>query len=122
MIDAVDKYNMVFNFKIYQFKNNTALFNTNFGSVSYSELIQFSSFIASKIADQSLILLVSKNNIEAIIGYIGMMIGNNVVMFADIKTKEKDLNELIVKYQPDYIFSPKENLFQGNYENKLSLQ
>lgn len=108
--------------KIYQFKNNIALFNTNFGSVSYSDLIQFSSFMASKISDHSLILFVSKNNIEAIMGYVGMMIGNNVVMFADIKTKEKDLNELIVKYQPDYIFCPKENLFQNNFENKLSLK
>ncbi|PHR69852.1 MAG: AMP-dependent synthetase [Arcobacter sp.] len=89
----------LFNFDNY--KNNIALI-TNDREVTYKELDQLSYEVGMLLDNKSLVLLVCTNTIDSIISYIGIIkSGAKCLLVANT-----DIESLLEKYKPQYVFSP----------------
>ena len=93
-----------------KFKKNIALINNNEDEYSYEHLLKLINLINAKIKKRSLILLITSNSAESIIGYVSFIKFNNVTILLDNNFTIEYANKIIKKYQPNYIFSPKNYL------------
>ena len=91
-----------------KFKNKIALIGPDNKRYSYRYIAEKAIYMNSKIEKGSLILIIGSNNIESIIGYISFIKSNNVTLLLDKSFKVNYVNEIIKRYKPNYIFSPKE--------------
>ena len=58
--------------------------------------------------ERQLILLLCKNNLETVTGYLSFIKNNNIVLLVDERINEILLKKLTSTYKPDYIFLPKD--------------
>jgi long-chain acyl-CoA synthetase len=102
---------------------NLKLFNTN-GSIIeengeihlVKDIVNDGDFIFSNIANKSLVLLLCKNQYESIFFYINSISRGIVPILIDSESDYSLISSLIIKYQPEYIFSPaSNNLTFDNY-------
>ncbi|MDT8977365.1 AMP-binding protein [Paenibacillus sp. chi10] len=98
--------NLLFNFAA--FKNRKAIITQSGEHFSYDDLIRecdrFQPFFESR--DKKLVMILAKNNIETIIGYLAAVQSNNAAMMIDAHLDSEILNNLISTYQPDFIWRP----------------
>ena len=90
-----------------KFKNKTALVDCNAKEYSYNEILVKVNYINSKIKHRSLILIITSNNFESVIGYISFIRSNHISILLDKSFKLEYVKKIIIKYKPNYIFSPK---------------
>ena len=102
---------------------NLKLFNTN-GSIIeengeihlVKDIVNDGDFIFSNIANKSLVLLLCKNQYESVFFYINSISRGIVPILIDSESDYSLISSLIIKYQPEYIFSPaSNNLTFDNY-------
>ena len=103
------------------FKKNfssIALIDEKIGNFKYRDLIEQISLTRNKIKDKSVVLLIADNSAPFVLGYVSLLSCKNVInILLDISFSEDFVKDVIKKYKPNYIFSPKEN-FQLNNEFK----
>lgn len=102
-------------FKRFQnYKNRVAL-KDNENSIFYKDLIKNSQTILKKIKANSIALLIAKNNISFINGYISFLKKKNIIsILADDSFDSKFIKKIIFLYKPNYIFFP--NSYKKKYK------
>lgn len=100
-----------------KFKKNIALVNLKDEVFTYSDVLIASEKISKKIKKKSIILIIASNNIESIIGYVSFVRTKNLSIILDKTFKVEYAHEIIKKYKPNYIFTPK-FFFKKNFLNE----
>lgn len=90
-------------------KDNIALIIDENNKISYKDILDFSSKFQKKIKPNSLSILISENCVESLCGYISLLRSNNPVIVLDPYITKNDLQILVNKFQPQYIFCSKKN-------------
>ena len=108
---------------IERFKNKIALIGLSNEQYSYKKIVEKTKYINSKVEKRSVILIIAGNNVESIIGYVSFIRSNHLSILLDKSFKVEYAEEIIKKYKPNYIFSPKNYFLNKNkvYE-VISLQ
>ena len=86
-------------------KNKIGLIGINNIKYTYGDILKKSEEINSFIEKKSLILIVCRNSIESIIGYISFLENNHITIILDHSFKEDYVNKIIKLYKPQYIYS-----------------
>jgi|TARA_B110000027_G_scaffold121833_1_gene136358 acyl-CoA synthetase (AMP-forming)/AMP-acid ligase II len=91
-----------------KFKNKIALIDTNNVKYSYNDLINESKKLEKKFVKNSLILLVTSNSIESIIGYFSFLNKNKncKIIILDESFGNDYFNKIMSIYKPNYVFYP----------------
>ena len=84
--------------------------------VSYKCLAHSSELIQDSIPDRTLIFCLCTNTIGSLLGYLSIIEGNHVGVMIDAKMPIDQLNDLIMKYRPSYIWSPDDHLINDKYK------
>ena len=93
-----------------KYKNNVALFLSKNEKIFYKDILNISNEFEKKIKQRSLSLLISENCSESLCGYVSLLRSNNPVMILDPDTTKNDLQVIINKFEPQYVFCSKKNL------------
>ena len=93
------------NFK--KFKNKTALISHTNKKYTYKYVEKKTAHLSSKISKCSIILIITSNSVECILGYISFIRSNNVSILLDENFKIDYIKKIIKKYKPNYIFAQK---------------
>ncbi len=105
--------NNLFNFKKYG--DNVALVS-NEREITYQELEQLTFEFSSFIRKRALVFLICTNSIEAVIAYISIIKSGAVCLLIN----DNNLEELLIKYKPEYVFSPKDTESNANIIKEIS--
>jgi len=101
-------------------KKNYALIQEN-QKYSYDYLIKYSKSISKIIKKNSLIVLVSKNDIESIAFYTSCIKNGYYLIILDENCDKKFFLETIKRFKPNYIFYPKKFInLKKNYKDFFS--
>jgi len=84
-------------------------------SVSYGQLCSFNDRFKAKIKERSLILILSVNSAESLMGYIASISNKFVPLLIGADVDLPDINNYITTYEPSYIWIPKEKVDNWNY-------
>jgi len=91
-----------------KFKKNTAIIVKN-NYISFGELDKQSDKLAKKFNKKNLAFLICENEIESILFYLSYLKNKCVLVLLEKNITEFNLNSLIKKYEPKYIFKNKKN-------------
>lgn len=87
---------------------------------SYEALYHFVQQIKDVIEKRSLVFCLCSNTMDSLIGYLAVIEGNHVGVMIDSKMPVDQLNDLIKKYRPSYIWSPKDHFINlSNHRSKF---
>ena len=92
-----------------KFKDRTALIDSDDIEYSYKDILEESDNIGSQIEKKSLVLIIASNSVDSIMGYISFIRSNTPSILLDDSFKVGYAKEVIKKYKPNYIFSPKKS-------------
>ena len=106
---------MTFLNQIKKYKNRTAVIDRN-QVYTYSELIKESKKITQDIKSRSLVFLLSSNNVETILYYIGLINKKAVVVILNQNINSNNLKNLLIKYKPNYLILDKNYHLKNNYK------
>jgi acyl-coenzyme A synthetase/AMP-(fatty) acid ligase len=120
----INKNNFWKNLK--SFSNQIACINTATGkSARYSELEADSDIIANKIklSNKGIVFLFTSNTYNCVVAYLGILKSGNAVLLLDEKLNDEIRNDLINKYNPEFILTLNEKLPENysQYFNQDSL-
>jgi long-chain acyl-CoA synthetase len=101
-----------FNNLVGNFNENKAVIIETGRSITYLELEQFSNQFLSLIPKRSLVFCLCKNNMETLIGYFSFIRNRVVPLMLEASLDKKLLANLLEKYSPMYIWTPKESVEQ----------
>jgi long-chain acyl-CoA synthetase len=94
---------LLFN-KIEKFKDKVALISPGSKSFNYSEIINLYKKITKEIDQKSVIIIITNNTCESIIGYVSFFKSNHVIILLDEKFDLKYINKIIKDFEPNYIY------------------
>jgi len=100
-----------------KYKKNTALISNN-RHVSFGELDSCSNDLAKNFKKENLMFLICENSIESIFFYISCIKKNCTLVLLEKNITSINLNNLITKYEPRYIFLNKKNNYKFDKFNK----
>lgn len=100
---------------IRKFKKRIALVNEKNFKLTYDEIYNESKIFGSIIKNNSISIIIAKNNIECLIGYISLIILNRTTILIDENFSKNFLNKIIKKYKVNYIYAPEET--KNNFKN-----
>jgi long-chain acyl-CoA synthetase len=96
-------------FDFNKYKNNIALVSSQ-KELTYDELDKATKTIEKLVNRRSLVFLVCSNTIDSVVLYIGILkSGAKCLLVADTQ-----LDDLLEKYKPNYIFSPKDKNIEAS--------
>lgn len=99
---------MKFVFDLSTFESRIAIVNEYGEHFSYGDLMnvcgKLQPFLSTK--DKKLVIILTQNNIETIIGYLAVLQNDHSVMLIDAALDKKLLDHLIKIYLPDFIWGP----------------
>ena len=101
-----------------KFKKKTALIGLNSEEVTYGQILNINKKINYKIFSRSIILMIGTNTINSVIGYISFIKNNHIVILLDNNLSKIYIKNIIKKYNPNYIYAPK-NFFKKYYYKKI---
>ena len=104
---------------IEKYKEKIALVDNSEKSYSYNEVVDHVKEISKNVKKKTLILFVSSNTLESIVGYISFVRNDNLIILLDKSVNKKFVNDIIYKYNPSYIYKPKKNLVIKNSNDKI---
>ena len=107
--------------KIYKYKKKTALILDDGSKITYEKLINETEFIKKFIKKRSLVIILAGNNLESIISYVALINFKSVVIMLDQKLDHNYLKKIIYSYKPDFVFAPKNYLFNNNFNKYFTL-
>ena len=91
-----------------KYKNDTAITIRN-NYISYGDLDKLSDKLAKKFNKKKLGFLICENEIESILFYLSSLKNKCALVLLEKNITEINLNSLIQKYEPKYIFKNKKN-------------
>ena len=91
-----------------KYKKKIALISEN-KHISFLELENYSNDLAKNFKKENLMFLICENNIESILFYLSSLKKNCALVLLEKNIAEINLNQLISKYEPRYIFVNKKN-------------
>jgi acyl-CoA synthetase (AMP-forming)/AMP-acid ligase II len=100
---------------IKKFKKRIALVNEKNYKFTYEEIYNESKIFGSIIKNNSISVIIAKNNIECLIGYISLIILNRTTILIDENFSKNFLNKIIKKYKVNYIYAPEQT--KNNFKN-----
>jgi len=86
--------------------------------ISFLELDNLSNNLAKNLENDNLVFLVCENNIESILFYLSSIKKNCTLVLLEKNITSFNLNSLISKYQPKFIFINKKNSHNLSKFNK----
>jgi len=112
------------------FGDQISLLDTLTGkSATYTDLEADSAQIASMLKQDSkkLIFLFATNSYNCIVAYLGILRSGNTVLLLDEKLNDEIRNDLIIKYNPEFILTtnvtlPKNYSLNSNYDSLMFYQ
>ena len=90
--------------EVERFKNNVALFLDRTNKIFYRDIVAIAEKFKKKIKKRSLTILITENSFECICGYISLLRANNPLMLLDSNIKKRDLEFIINKFAPEFIY------------------
>ena len=107
--------------RLLKYKNRIALVDKN-SSINYFDLLNKSFEIQNLIASNSLVLMISSNKLNFVIGYIAFLSKKKTIsILLDESLDKKFIKKISLIYKPNYIFLPIE-LKKYFTENKIIFQ
>lgn len=97
-------------------RNKVAVIDDSGMSINYGDICDFSKEFAKYIPKRSLIFILSENKIGSLLGYTSALANRIVPLIISAKTEESLYVNLRNKYQPEYMWIPKELTGNLGYE------
>ncbi|TCI25969.1 AMP-dependent synthetase [Exiguobacterium sp. SH5S13] len=92
---------------IEQYGERTAIYADR--AYSYAEMMEAADSIADEVGDRTLVFCLCANNKESIFGYVGFLRGRIVPLLLDAAIHPDQLQKLIDRYQPTYIWADRDH-------------
>ena len=109
---------MKFDINLESFSERVALMLEDGSSVSYKKLAEQCDALQEQMGtSKKLLCVLCKTNVETIVGYLAGLRGSHAVMMINAELNEELLDQLIERYQPDYMWQPIEENNRGIYED-----
>ena len=89
--------------------------------LTYNNLLIDADHFGEKIKERSLIFIITRNNYDCIVGYVGAFRANAVVVLIDNSIHESLFNDLIVRFKPSLVCQP-QNIFSFKHNWKKLLK
>ena len=89
--------------------------------LTYNNLLIDADYFSEKIKERSLIFIITRNNYDCIVGYVGAFRANAVVVLIDNSIHESLFNDLIVRFKPSLVYKP-QIIFSHKNDWKQSLR
>ena len=105
-------------YNINNFKKKIALKDTDGSQVSYNDLIINGNYLIEKINKNSVILNITSNEADCIVGYVAFLRNKICQILLDKNFEIEYIKKIIKNYKPDYIFAPSNFDFGDQYEKK----
>ena len=96
---------------MWEFRNfykNIALISDDNEQITYQELEEEGSKLASIIGERCLVFSLCTNSIGSVIGYTGFLNHNIVPVLLNAQMDREALENLMIAYQPSYLWIPKD--------------
>ncbi|MBQ3818963.1 AMP-binding protein [bacterium] len=103
--------------KLNNFKNNIAVITENGKNISYGELDLYCKKLTDNIKNRCLVFNLCKNEIGSLVGYIGFLNARIVPLMLKADLEYELFHNLLETYKPAYIWLPKEQAKDYNFEN-----
>ena len=103
--------------KLNNFKNNIAVITENGKNISYGELDLYCRKLTDNIKNRCLVFNLCKNEIGSLVGYIGFLNARIVPLMLKADLEYELFHNLLETYKPAYIWLPKEQAKDYNFEN-----
>ena len=103
-----------------KYKKNIAIISEK-KKISFFELDNYSNDLAKNLEKENLMFLICENNIESILFYLSSIKKNCALVLLEKNITNINLNNLISKYQPRYIFINKKNNYNLNKFKKKKI-
>ena len=100
-----------------KYKEKIGLVDTDNKNYSYNKILQEVEKISCNVKKGSLILFLSSNTFESIVGYISLIRNNNILILLDKSFNKKFVEKMIKNYKPSFIYKPRNYLLK-NFENR----
>lgn len=98
--------NKIWDFEKY--KDNTAVIDEHGFHMTYGKLDEASKLLASKIGKRCLVFCFSRNETGSLLGYVSLLNNGIVPVMVSANLDSALLNDLLAKYQPEYLWLPSE--------------
>ena len=89
-----------------KFKNNVAIISANGQKYTYKDLLDFSLRINKFFVKKSLVICLSKNTPEFLLGYISFLHNKHVPIMIDYSIKSDLLDKILLNYNAEFIWVP----------------
>ena len=96
--------------------NNTAIIDGEGNYFTYKKIKSLISDFSKYLSERSLAFILVSNDLESVVSYLSFLDKNHVILLLSDDIKDKYLNNLINIYEPKYIFSNREKIY--NFEKK----
>ena len=96
--------------RISNFSKDIALINEKKENITYRQLLNYSDKISKNINKRSLIFILCSNTFESIIFYVSVLRSGAIPLLLESNISQAILDNLIKKYQPEFIVCNKLNL------------
>ena len=94
-----------------QYHDKTAVLDEYGMSMTYDALARESCRVAEAMGRRCLAFILCRNEIGALVGYVGMMNGGMVPLLLNSHMDEEALARLLAVYQPPYLWAPEDMCF-----------
>ena len=98
--------------------SNKSFISEDERQLSYKDLINDANCFSEKLNQRSLIFIVTRNNYNCIVGYVGAIRSNVVIALINESIHETLFIDLIVKFKPSMIYKPQNILSCNNNWNQ----
>ena len=116
MYSARKKMSKIFNV-LEKYKEKTGLIDNNNNRFSYNKILKKAETITGQVKKRSLILFISSNILESIVGYIAFVKNDNIIILLDKNFEKKFVKKMIKSYRPSFVYKPKD-YFLKNLKSK----
>ncbi len=102
-----------------KFIKKLALVDTDGEKLTYDDLLVRGNYVKEKIKKNSVILNITSNKADCIIGYTAFLKKNLCQILLDHNFEISYINKIIKEYKPNYIFAPNNFNFGDKYVKKI---
>lgn len=94
-------------------KDKIAIKDSDNQQITYGEIVEFANLFGKTVGERTLLFVLNRNSVGAVIGYLGAMINRIVPLMLGASMDQELLAELIRIYHPKYLWKPVEVVREG---------
>ena len=91
-----------------KFSDRIAVITNNGIQYSYQEISELQNELSKWMIKGSLVCLLAGNDLGGLVGYLSCLLNENVPIMLSDKISDENLNQIIEKYSPEYIWVSEE--------------